>query len=475
MGHIEGASRVQHILLPEALDDDMTEDRAARFMDAFVDSLDLHALGFQRTEPAPTGRPSDSPGALRKLYIYGCMNRIRSSRQLEKETHRNVALLWLLRKLPPACKTLADFRQDQGKAFKQVFRAFVLLCKEWGLFGQELVAIDGSQFTAVNSKPRNFTQAKLHEALKRVDGPLEQYLHDWDTADAAEAERQKPTAEGLPEKLRHLRERKGRFEGLRREMEGTGQSQVSLTDPDSRSMPKRPKVAVGYTVQVAVDAQHQLFGVPDVTNAVTDVDQLSGIALQAKEAFGVDQRTVVADMGDYHGEGIKACVEAGIEPSVAKPLTSANRKLGLYGTEPFTYEPEHDCYRGPAGQALPFRFANIELGRPIRYDATTACRACAIKARCTRNKEGRRITRWVHEHIPERMQKRVEANPVVTKRRQQIVEHPFGTIKHWHDQGYCLMKGLERVRAEFSLSTLAYNLRRVVTIFGVPHRVRALA
>jgi transposase len=475
MGHIEGASRVQQILFPEALDDYITEDSAARFIDAFVDSLDLHALGFQRTEPAPTGRPSYSPGDLLKLYIYGYMNRIRSSRQLEKETHRNVELLWLLRKLHPDFKTIADFRKDNVKAFKQVFRAFVLLCKEWGLFGQELVAIDGSKFKAVNSKPRNFTQAKLNEALKRVDGQLEQYLHDLDTADAAEAESQKPTAEELQEKIRHLRERKGRFEGLRREMEVTGQSQVSLTDPDSRSMPKSPKVDVGYNVQVAVDAKHKLFVVQDVTNAVTDVDQLSGIALQAKEALEVDQITVVADMGYYHGEEINACEEAGIEPYVAKPLTSANRKLGLYGKEQFTYEPEHDRYRCPAGQALTFRFANIELGRHIRYYATTACRACTIKAHCTRSKEGRRITRWVHEHILERMQKRVEANPVVMKRRKQIVEHPFGTIKHWHDQGYFLMKGLEKVRAEFSLSTLAYNLRRVVTILGVPHMVRALA
>jgi transposase len=475
MGHIEGASRVQQILFPEALDDYITEDSTARFIDAFVDSLDLNTLGFQRTEPAPTGRPAYSPGDLLKLYIYGYMNRIRSSRRLEKETYRNVELLWLLRKLHPDFKTIADFRKDNAKAFKQVFRAFVLLCKEWGLFGQELVAIDGSKFKAVNSKRRNFTQAKLNETLKRIDGQIEQYLHDLDTADAKEAESQKPTAEELQEKIRQLRERKGRYEGLRREMEVTGQSQVSLTDPDSRSMAKSPKVDVGYNVQVAVDAKHKLFVVQDVTNAVTDVDQLSGIALQAKEALEVDQIKVVADMGYYHGEEIKACEEAVIEPYVAKPLTSANRKLGLYGKEQFTYDSEQDCYRCPAGQALTFRFATIELGRHIRYYATTACRACAIKARCTRNKEGRRITRWVHEHILERMQKRVEANPAIMKRRKQIVEHPFGTIKHWHDQGYFLLKGLEKVRAEFSLSTLAYNLRRVVAILGVPHMLQALA
>jgi transposase len=474
MSHIAGASREQQVLFPEVLDDYIAEENPVRFIDAFVDSLDLDALGFRRVQPAATGRPAYHPGDILKLYIYGYMNRLRSSRRLEQEAHRNVELLWLLRKLHPDFKTIADFRKDNAKAFKQVFRAFALLCKEWELFGQELVAIDGTKFKAVNSKRRNFTKAKLTETLQRIDAYIEQYLHDLDTADAEEAECQKPTAEALREKIRQLRERKGRYEGLMREMERTGQSQVSLTDPDSRAMPKSPKVDVGYNAQVAVDDKHQLFVVQEVTNAVTDVEQLSGIAIQAKEALEVERIKVVADMGYYHGEELKACEEAGIEPYVAKPLTSANRTLGLYGKEQFTYEPEHDCYRCPAGQALTFRFATVELGRHIRYYATTACRACTLKERCTRNKGGRRITRWVHEHILEQLQQRVEANPALMKRRKQIVEHPFGTIKHWHDQGYFLMKGLEKVRAEFSLSTLAYNLRRVVTILGVPHMLRAL-
>jgi hypothetical protein len=259
------------------------------------------------------------------------------------------------------------------------------------------------------------------------------------------------------------------------EMARPGQRQVSLTDSDSRAMPKSPKVDVGSNAQVAVDAKHQLCVVQEVTHAVTAVKQRSGIAIQAKEALAAAQLTVVADMGYYHGEESTACEEAGIAPYVAKPLTSANRKLGLYGQEQFTYEPASDCSRCPAGPALTCRFATVEWGRQMRYYATTACRTCAIKARCTRNKEGRRITRWGHEHILEKMPQRVEANPALMKRRQQIVAQPFGTIKHWHDQGYFLMKGLEKVRAEFSLSTLAYNLRRVVTILGVPHMLRALA
>jgi Transposase DDE domain len=349
-----------------------------------------------------------------------------------------------------------------------VFRTFVLLCKEWGLYGRELVAIDGSKFKAVNNKRRNFTQAKLNETLKAIDAKIEHYLHALDAADEAEPDVHKPTAEALRESIQQLRERKGRYEGLREAMEVSGESHVSLTDPDSRAMPQSPKVDVGDDVQVAVDDKHQLLVIQEVTNAVTDVEQLSGIAIQAEEALGVDHVKVVAAMGYYYGEEIKACEEAGIEPYVAKPLTSANRKLGLYGKELFTYEPEQDGYRCPSGQTLTFRFATVELGRPMRYYATIACRTCAVRAQCTRHKEGRRITRWVHEAILERMQRRVEVHPEVMTKRKPIVEHPFGTIKHWPDQGYFLMRGLEKVRAEFSLSTLAYNTRRASRFLECP-------
>jgi transposase len=325
MGHIEGATRTQQILFPEALDDYVAEANPGRFIDAFVDRLDLDVLGFRHTQPAAMGRPSYAPGDLLKLYIYGDMNRIRSGRRLEKETHRNVELLWLLRKLHPDFKTLADFRKDNAKAFKQGFRTFVLLCKEWGWFGQERVAIDGTKIKAVNSKRRHFTQAKLSETLKRIDTHIEQYLHDLDAADAAEPESPQTSAEHLREKIQQLRERKDRYEGLLREMECTGQSQVSLTAPASRAMPTSPKVDVGYNAPVAVDATHQLFVVQEVTNAVTDVEQLSGIAIQAQETLEGEPLTVVADLGCYHGEEINACEEAGVEPSVAKPLTSANR------------------------------------------------------------------------------------------------------------------------------------------------------
>jgi transposase len=328
MAHIEGASRVPHGLFPEVLDDDMAEEKPGRFIAALVDRLDLDAFGFRRPPPAATGRPSSAPGDFLTLYIDGDMNRLRSSRRLEKATPRNVELLWLLRTRHPDFKPIADFRNDKAQAFTQVFRALALRCQAWELFGPELGASDGTTFKAVNSQRRNFTNAKRTETLPRSDAPIAQDLPDLDTADAEEAEGQKTTAEARREKIRQLRERKGREEGLMRELERPGQSPVSLTAPDSRARPKSPNVEVGYNAQVAGADQPKLVVVHEVTKAVTDVDQRRGLAIQGKAAVEVEQINVVAAMGDDHGEAITACEEAGMEPYVAKPLTSANRHLG---------------------------------------------------------------------------------------------------------------------------------------------------
>jgi transposase len=474
MNYIKGVSREQKILFPDVVDDFITEDNPVRFIDAFVDRLNLYELGFHKSLPAPTGRPPYHPADLLKLYIYGYLNRVRSSRRLEKEAHRNVEVIWLVRKLRPDFKTIADFRKDNAKAFKQVFRQFILLCRELELFGGELIAIDGSKFKAVNSKHRNFTKKKLKKALQHIDAKIEQYLRELDVADEEEADVQKPTVEELKEKIRQLKERKEQYSNLKNDMEVSGESQVSLTDPDSRLMARDWQKVVGYNMQAAVDDKHKLIVEQDVTNAVTDDGQLSGIAIRAKQALGIEQMKVVADMGYYHGDEIKTCEEEGIEPYVSKPFTSANRKLGLYGKEKFTYDSGKDCYKCPGGQELRYRFETTELGRRIRYYATSRCRSCEKKPQCTRNKRGRRITRWVHEHILERMQERVEANPELMKKRKQIVEHPFGTIKHWNDQGYFLMKGLKKVRAEMSLSALVYNIKRSINVVGVPRMIEAL-
>jgi transposase len=476
MNYVAGIPRQQLVLFPESLDEYIADDNPVRFIDAFVDSLELAAAGFAHTSLAETGRPPYDPRDLLKLYIYGYLNRVRSSRKLEQECQRNVEVMWLLRKLTPDHKTIADFRKDNRKAFKEVFKAFCVLCRELDLFGAELIAIDGSKFKAVNSSQRNFTQTKVKAYLQELEKRIEAYLKELDELDQVEAPDIPPqrSAEQLQAKIEQLRTRQVKYQGYLKRMEESGESQLSLTDPDSRSMPKSPKAPVAYNVQTAVDNKHHLIVAQDVTKDVTDRDQLSRMALEAKEPLGVEHIKAVADMGYSHGKELKACLDAGIEPYVARPDTSANTKLGLFGKERFVYDPDTDTYRCPAGQTLTYRFDTVEKERHIRYYRTSACGQCALREKCTRNKEGRRITRWVDEHIIEETQQRVEAHPEIMQQRKELVEHPFGTLKHWWDQGHFLMKGLEKVRAEFSLSTLAYNIRRVLNILGVQRLIAAL-
>ena len=476
MKHVAGIPRQQLVLFPESLDEYIAADNPVRFIDAFVDSLDIAAVGFAHTSVAETGRPPYDPRDLLKLYIYGYLNRVRTSRKLEQECYRNVEVMWLVRKLTPDHKTIADFRKDNRKAFKEVFKAFCLLCRELDLFGKELIAIDGSKFKAVNSSQRNFTQTKVKAYLQALEKRIEAYLKELDELDQIEAPAipSQRSAEQLQAKIEQLKTRQVKYQGYLKQMEESGESQLSLTDPDSRSMPKSPKAPVAYNVQMAVDSKHHLIVAQDVTNDVTDRDQLSRMAVEAKETLGVEQIKAVADMGYSHGKELKTCLDAGIEPYVARPDTSANTKLGLFGKERFVYDPDTDTYRCPAGQTLTYRFDTVEKGRHIRYYKTSACGQCAIREKCTRNQEGRRITRWIDEHIIEETQQRVEAHPEIMQQRKELVEHPFGTLKHWWDQGHFLMKGLEKVRAEFCLSTLAYNIRRVLNILGVPRLIAAL-
>ena len=320
MGYIQGTPREQSILFPETIEEYISDDNPVRFIDAFVDQLDLQAAGFQRTLPSETGRPPYAPGDLLKLYIYGYLNRIRSSRKLEQEAARNVEVMWLLRKLKPDFKTIADFRKDNRNAFKQVFREFILLCRKLDLFGGELVAVDGSKFKAVNSSKRNFTKARLQKTLKMIDEKIEGYLNELDECDSKDPSPKRYSQAELESKIEYLKDRQDRYGQLLQEIEDSGETQISLTDADSRSMAKSPKAPVAYNVQVAVDEKHKLIVTQDVTNAVTDRDQLSKIAIQAKEALGVEKLKVVADMGYSHGKEIKACEEAGLEPYVPTPV-----------------------------------------------------------------------------------------------------------------------------------------------------------
>jgi transposase len=477
MDHIQGTDRDQLTLFPEALDDYISQENPVRFIDAYVDSLDLQQLGFRHAVLQETGRPPYHPGDLLKLYLYGYLNRVRSSRQLEREAQRNVEVIWLLRWLAPDFKTIADFRRDNRQAIRNVSREFTLFCRQLDLFSGDLVAIDGSKFKAVNRRDRNFTRKQLKRVIQKLDEDIDRYLDEMDQADEEEPVEKKLTAEELQEKIEEMKRRRAEAEKMEKQMNESGETQISLTDPDSRMMPVSGgrRTDVGYNVQVSVDPKHKLIVDHEVTNAVTDRDLLSHMAKRVKDLLGVDDLEVLADMGYYHGKEVKACLEAGITPYIPKPQTSASRKYGLFSKEDFRYDPQQDCYWCPAGEKLAFRFQTTEKGRDIQYYASSTCASCAIKAQCTRSKDGRRITRWVDEDLLDEMERRVLENPEKMKLRKRLAEHPFGTIKHHWDQGHFLTRKLPNVRAEMALTVLSYNIMRAIKILGVQKMIEALA
>ena len=475
MAHLAGTDRSQSVLLPEVLDDYVRPDNPVRFLDAFVAQLDLGALGFQRAVPAETGRPGYDPGDLLRLYLYGYLHRIRSSRRLEQETHRNVELMWLLRRLTPDFKTIADFRRDHPQALKGVGRAFILLCRRLDLFGGELLAIDGSKFRAVNARDRSYTPARLATLQRDIDRTIARYLRELARQDEAEAGTEGPSAEGLRDRIAALHQRRGRYATLQQELAASGETARSLTDPDSRPMMSGGRIEVCYNVQTVVDAKHKLIVAEDVTNAAGDRDQLSPLATAAQEILEAPAPVVVADQGYYHGAEIKTCLEAGITPLVPRPTTSANEALGLFTKDDFVYDPAQDVYHCPAGETLTYRTTTVELGRSIKNYRTRACGRCALKPRCTRNRDGRKLTRWVDEHLLEAMAQRLRHDRALFAQRKALSEHPFGTMKRGMDQGYFLLKGLRKVRGEFSLTVLAYNLNRAFSLLGTRRLLEALA
>lgn len=474
MPHIHGASREEVLLFPPSLDEYITDDNPVRFIDVFVDQLDLQELGFRRALASPLGRPAYHPADLLKLYIYGYLNRLRSSRLLERETHRNVELMWLLKKLTPDFKTIADFRKGNLLPLQQVCRAFTLLCKELDLFGGELVAVDGSKFKAVNNRKRNFTPEKLTKALEHIDAKITEYLQALDTADSQTPTRPDLTGAELQERIAQFRERKQHYQEVQHRLIASGESQISLTDPDSRSMPVAQGVDVCYNVEVVVDNKHKLIVTHEVTTSVTDKDQLAPMAKAAKQVLGVEHLDVVADKGFYNGEQVKACGDADIQAYIPQPHTSRNQNKGLFTKDDFRYDKERDSYWCRQGAELTFRFETEEKGRATRYYATAACGSCPIKAQCTENKGGRRITRWAEEHLLEAMAERVCAHPEIMKVRKELIEHVFGTMKRSMDQGYFLLRTRKKVAAEMSLTVLAYNLKRVIEIMGVRGLIEGL-
>ena len=474
MGFVQGVHRDQVVMFPESLDEYIAAENPVRFIDAFVDSLDLQALGFERAVPAERGRPPYHPGDLLKLYVYGYLNRVRSSRRLEREAQRNVEVMWLLGKLAPDHKTIADFRRDNGKPIRAVFREFTVICRRLELFGGQLVAIDSSKFKAANSRDRNYTKAKLERLDRRADEKIERYLEELDKADEEEQDNEKPTAEELQEKIEWLRGRKEFYAGLRELMDQTGESQVSLTDPDARSMKlgNSRGTEVAYNVQMSVDAKHKLIVDHEVTNAGNDKNQLSSMAIRARKALELESLDVIADQGYYNSEEIKNCIEGDVLPYIGKPKDSNSR--GLFAREEFHYDSENDCYWCPAGKTLPFKCQTTYRGQVVRDYIAEDCSRCDLRPKCTRRKTGRQIRRWVDEHLLEDMERRVRAEPEKVKQRKSIVEHPFGTIKRSMDQGYFLTRRLCNVRTEVSLSMLAYNIKRAVRPKGVQELVAAL-
>jgi transposase len=473
---VEGVDRGQSTLFPECLEDWIDEDNPVRVIDAFVDALDLAELGFEGVEPAETGRPSYHPSVLLKLYVYGYLNRVQSSRRLEREAGRNVEMMWLLGRLVPDHKTVADFRKDSGRAIRKVCARFVELCREMGLLAKASVAIDGSKFKAVNNRDRNFTRAKVERRRAQLEESVARYLSQLDTAD-----RQQPSealaarTTRLKKKLAKLGEEMQRLKGLEARMLAAPDQQISLTDPDARSMATsgRGSGVVGYNVQVAVDTAHHLIVTHEVTNVGTDRSQLAYVAKETKATLEATSLDVVADRGYFNSEEILACEEAGITVTLPKPMTSNSKAEGRFAKQDFRYVAEEDVYICPAGERLAYHYTNEENGLVLRRYWTNTCKRCAIKHSCTTGKE-RRITRWEHEHILEAVQRRLDEHPEKMRQRRETVEHPFGTIKARMGATHFLMKTLPRVAGEMALHVLAYNLTRVMNIMGIQPLMAAM-
>jgi len=477
MAYITGEDRNQITLFPEAVDDYIATDNPVRLVEAFVNSLDMQELGFQRAEPNNTGRPSYDPRDLLKLYLYEYLNRIRSSRRLESEAGRNLELYWLLKKLKPDFKTKADFRKDNSKALKEVFKQFVLLCKNWSLYGKEIIAVDGSKFRASNSKRNNFSQNKIQRHLKYIDEKINGYLNELDSNDQEEADIHVPNAEEIQKRIEELKSRKEKYISMQHQMEETGATEISTTDPDAQLMSVNNNgVEVSYNVQTAVDQKHKLIVDSEVINNPADQGQLSNIAKQAKNVLEVDEIKVLADKGYYSTNDLIECETNHLETYVPKPRSTGNIANPDFQSDKFQYDQEQDVYRCPAGQILyPSRIREVNEVKYQDYKNYRSCKECPLKDQCTKAKRGRSISRNLAQPLLDEIEQRTRENRKLYIQRQMIVEHPFGTVKRIWGYNYFLTRGLVSVNTENKLHLLAYNLRRVISIMAVEEMVRRLA
>jgi transposase len=425
---VEGQDRVQLILLPECLDDYVGENNPVRVVDTFVEELDLAGLGFAGVVPEATGRPSYHPAT---LYLYGYLNQVQSGRRLERETQRNLEVMWLTGRLKPDFKTIADFRRDNGEAIRATCRSFVTLCRQLGLIGGGMVALDGSRFRAVNTRDKNFTPGAIRLRMEQVDASIARYQSMLDTADRQEDEVAELRIGRLTERLAALRRQMRELQTMEH-AKGTG--------------------LVGYNVQAVVDAKHHLIIAHEVTNVGHDRFQLANMARQAKEVTGSDGLIVLADRGYFSGPEVKACEEAGVTPIVPKIPTSGAKAERRFGKQDFVYQPATDTYRCPAGEQLIWRYTNVEHGLRLSQYWSSNCGACAMKAMCTPAKQ-RRITRWEHEALIETMQQRLDHMPDAMRLRRSLIEHVFGTIKDWMGRAHFRTRRLANVATEMSLTS----------------------
>lgn len=474
-GFIEGIDRGQAVLFPDRLEDWIAEDSLVRVVDLFVGELDLPGLGFVRSAAARTGRPGYHPAVLLKLFIYGYLNRIPSSRRLEREAGRNVEVMWLTGKLVPDHKTIADFRRDNGQAIRKTCAQFVELCRRIGTLKGDCVAIDGSKFKAVNNRDRNFTKGKIASRIAHLEADVERYITEMVRIDRQEA------GEARAEKVAHLARRYGRIrqeierlKAMDKALASAPDGQISLTDPDARAMATsaRHSGIVGYNVQSAVDTETHLIVAHEVTNQGFDRDQLSPMAIAAKKALGRDDLHAIADKGYFSGPEILACHQAGITSTVPRPATSGNASKGMYVKADFTYDGERDVYVCPAGEDLIYRYTTEERGLQVRRYWINKCQTCPLRSKCTTGTE-RRITRWEHEELIDEMGNRLGRDPDPMTLRRCTVEHPFGTIKAWMGATHFVTRQLKNVRSEMALNVLAYNIKRMAALIGIQRLIAA--
>jgi transposase len=481
MEHVSGTAREQITLFPEALEDYVSVDNPIRFLDVFVDGLDTVGLGFQHANLNETGRPAYDPKDLLKLYLYGYLNRIRSSRLLERESKRNLEVLWLLKRLSPDHKTISDFRRNNAEALRAVFKQFVLTCCTLDLFGAELVAIDSTKFKASNARDRVKDREQLDKTIARVGESIRQYLTQMEETDQHEETTGPPpvTKEALQEKIARLQKEKAQLQEARQGLDETGAEYASLTDPDCRLMKNERRIEPAYAMQTAVDAKHSLIIDYELTQDAADNNHLSSVAASAKEILDVETLTVCADAGYYDTVDLKTCEDHGITTYVPIPAPKIPKHTNVptpdYYHDRFVYDEASDIYRCPAGQTLHYyRTTDKSDGRRIRIYRTEACIACHFRSACTTSPRGRHINRWEDEAVLDRLKQRLATEPEMIKHRKAIIEHIFGTIKKIWGYSALLLRGLANIAGEVALMNLSYNIRRVLNIVGTRKLILAL-